>query len=56
MRIILHIDLDAFFASAEIRESPSISGKPVVIGADPKQGKGRGVVFTDGRLFCGDTI
>ncbi|MEM2954510.1 MAG: DNA polymerase IV [Candidatus Nanoarchaeia archaeon] len=46
MRIILHIDLDAFFASVEIRDNPELKSKPVVIGADPKGGKGRGVVST----------
>lgn len=45
-RIILHIDLDAFFASAEERENPHFRGKPIVVGADPKDGKGRGVVST----------
>ncbi len=40
------IDLDAFFASIEERERPELKGKPIVIGADPKQGKGRGVVST----------
>lgn len=44
-RIIMHLDLDAFFAACEERER-NISGKPVVVGADPKQGKGRGVVST----------
>ncbi|MEM3737627.1 MAG: DNA polymerase IV [Candidatus Bathyarchaeia archaeon] len=43
-RIILHIDMDQFFAAVEEREHPEIRGKPVVIGADPKGGKGRGVV------------
>ncbi len=42
----MHADLDAFFAAVEIREKPSLVGKPVVIGADPKQGRGRGVVST----------
>jgi DNA polymerase IV (DinB-like DNA polymerase) len=45
-RIILHLDMDSFYASVEIRERPELRGKPVVIGADPKQGKGRGVVAT----------
>ena len=46
MRIIIHIDLDAFFAAVEVRERPELRGKPVVVGADPKGGRGRGVVST----------
>ena len=45
-RIIIHIDMDAFFAAIEQRDDPSLRGKPVVVGADPKGGKGRGVVST----------
>ncbi len=45
-RIILHIDMDYFFAQVEERENPQFKGKPIVVGADPKGGKGRGVVST----------
>lgn len=45
-RIILHCDLDCFFAAVEMRDNPEYKNKPVVIGADPKGGRGRGVVST----------
>jgi len=38
--------MDYFFAQIEERENPRFKGKPVVVGADPKKGKGRGVVST----------
>ncbi|MDO8265010.1 MAG: DNA polymerase IV [Candidatus Parcubacteria bacterium] len=45
-RIILLIDMDYFFAQIEERENPRFKGNPVVVGSDPKEGKGRGVVST----------
>ncbi|MDP2922175.1 MAG: DNA polymerase IV [Candidatus Omnitrophota bacterium] len=45
-RFIVHIDMDAFFAAIEQRDNSALAGKPVVVGADPKGGRGRGVVST----------
>ena len=45
-RTILHVDMDAFYAAIEQRDYPEFKGRPVVIGAEPKHGRGRGVVST----------
>lgn len=45
-RTIFHVDMDSFYASVEKRDRPELRDRPVIIGADPKGGKGRGVVST----------
>jgi DNA polymerase IV (DinB-like DNA polymerase) len=45
-RIIAHVDMDAFYAAVEARHHPELRDKPLVVGADPKDGHGRGVVTT----------
>ncbi len=41
--MIIHVDMDAYYASIEIRDNPSLASQPVIVGGSPT---GRGVVST----------
>ena len=44
-RTIFHVDMDSFYASCELTKRPEFKNEPFVVGADPREGNGRGVVL-----------
>lgn len=44
-RVIFLVDMDSFYASCELSQRPELKDQPFVVGADPMEGRGRGVVL-----------
>lgn len=46
VRWVVYLDMDAFYASCELKRHPELRGRPFAVSADPRGGAGRGVVLS----------
>lgn len=45
-KLVVYVDMDAFYVSVELRDRPDLKGRAVIVGPDPKRGATRGVVLS----------